>query len=217
MSSGQMSKGSGPTIAPGCLIVVAAPSGAGKTTLVRLLAEVDPRVRLSVSYTTRDPRPGEIDGEHYLFVDRGYFESLIADGALVEHALVHGNHYGTSRLDLRNAIDAGLDVILEIDWQGARQVRAKWPEAISIFVLPPSPQTLIERLHRRGLDSAEVIARRLANARAEMEHHDEFDYLIVNDDLDQAVAALTAIVNAQRQRSARQRVEHARLIGELLA
>ncbi len=211
-----MSAGSGHSNAPGCLIVVAAPSGAGKTTLVGLLAKADPKVRLSVSYTTREPRPGEIDGEHYRFVDRGHFESLIVSGALVEHALVHGNHYGTSRLDLQASIDAGLDVILEIDWQGARQVRAQWPEAVSIFVLPPSPQTLIERLHRRGQDSAEVIARRLANARAEIEHHDEFDYLIVNDDLDQALAALTAIVRAQRQRSARQRVEHARLIGRLL-
>lgn len=203
--------------APGCLIVVAAPSGAGKTTLVRMLAAADPKVRLSVSYTTRDPRPGEIDGEHYHFVDRACFESLIADAALVEHALVHGNHYGTSRLDLQGAVEAGFDVILEIDWQGARQVRAQWPEAISIFVLPPSPQTLIERLNRRGQDSAEVIARRLANARAEIEHHDEFDYLIVNDDLDQAFAALRSIVNAQRHRSARQCVEHAQLIGDLLA
>ena len=217
MSTPSTPPGSIPVTAPGCLIVVAAPSGAGKTTLVRMLAAADPKVRLSVSYTTRDPRPGEVDGEHYRFVDRACFEALIADQALVEHALVHGNHYGTSRLDLRLAIDAGFDVILEIDSQCARQVRAQWPEAISIFVLPPSPRTLIERLHRRGQDSAEVITRRLANARAEIEHHDEFDYLIVNDDLDQAFAALTAIVVAQRQRSARQRVEHALLIGQLLA
>lgn len=205
------------TLARGCLIVVAAPSGAGKTSLVRALAQADASVRLSVSYTTRGPRPGEIDGEHYRFVAVERFQQLIADSALVEHACVHGNYYGTGRADVESMVADGLDVVLEIDWQGARQVRQHWPEAISIFILPPSAHTLLERLTRRGQDSAEVIARRLANARAEIEHHDEFDYLIVNDDFQQALQALQAIVQSQRQRIARQRCEHAGLISELLS
>ena len=200
----------------GCLIVVAAPSGAGKTSLVRALAEQDHQVRLSISYTTRQPRPGEVDGEHYRFVDTRHFQALIDAQALVEHACVHGNHYGTSRVDLQNAVSAGLDVILEIDWQGARQVRSQWPDAISVFILPPSASTLRERLTRRGQDSEEVIARRLANARAEIAHHGEFDYLIVNDDFQVALAALRSIVLAQRQRTARQKFEYSELVEELL-
>ncbi len=202
--------------ARGCPVVVAAPSGAGKTSLVRALAEIDTRVRLSVSYTTRQARPGEHDGEHYHFIDSARFEALIGDDALVEHALVHGNYYGTGRDKVEEALAAGFDVILEIDWQGARQVRKLWPDALSIFVLPPSKEALLQRLTHRGQDSNAVIARRLANAKAEIEHHAEFDYLLINDDFAHSLADLTAILRAHRQHSSRQTKAHEALIQTLL-
>ncbi len=200
----------------GCLVVVAAPSGAGKTSLVRALAETDTLVRLSVSYTTREPRPGESEGEHYHFISTTEFEALIDQDAMVEHALVHGNYYGTGRAKVEEALEQGFDVILEIDWQGARQVRKLWPDAMSIFVLPPSKQALLQRLTHRGQDSEEVIARRLANAKAEIEHYNEFDYLLINDDFAHSLADLTAILRAHRQLCSRQSMAHAGLIEVLL-
>lgn len=200
----------------GCPVVVAAPSGAGKTSLVRALAEIDPLVRLSVSYTTREPRPGESDGEHYHFTNSADFEKLIAADALVEHALVHGNYYGTGRDKVEESLNAGFDVILEIDWQGARQVRKLWPDALTIFVLPPSKEALLQRLTHRGQDSDAVIARRLANAKAEIEHYAEFDYLLVNDDFAHSLADLSAVLRAHRQLCSRQSRAHAGLIQALL-
>lgn len=200
----------------GCLVVVAAPSGAGKTSLVRALAETDTLVRLSVSYTTREPRRGESEGEHYHFISTADFEALIEQDAMVEHALVHGNYYGTGRAKVEEALEQGFDVILEIDWQGARQVRKLWPDAMSIFVLPPSKHALMQRLTHRGQDSDTVITRRLANAKAEIEHYNEFDYLLINDDFAHSLADLSAVLRAHRQLCSRQSTAHAGLIEALL-
>ncbi len=202
----------------GNLFVVAAPSGAGKTSLVRKLIEHDPAgLRVSVSYTTRPPRPGEVDGVHYRFTDPQHFQSLIDGERLLEHALVHGHHYGTGRDQVEAAFAAHIDVVLEIDWQGARQVRERYPDCVSIFVLPPSRDELLRRLNHRGQDSAEVIARRMRNARGEMAHATEFDYLIVNDDFDVALAQLTAIVRAARVSMRVQAPRQRELLNQLLA
>lgn len=205
------------TAAIGNLFVIAAPSGAGKTSLVRALVDADAALQLSVSHTTRAPRPGEVDGQHYHFTDLARFERLIADERLLEHALVHGNHYGTARDQVEAAFAQGRDVILEIDWQGARQIRARFPACVTIFILPPSRDTLFERLQKRGQDSAEVIARRIANARGEIEHATEFDYLIVNDRFDAALADLGAIVRAVRLSMRIQGLRQAGLLRQLLA
>jgi len=188
----------------GTLFVVSAPSGAGKTSLVRALLEIDAGLQLSVSYTTRESRPGEIDGEHYHFVDIGTFDAMVADGAFVEYARVFDNAYGTAESALRRVIGRGDDLLLEIDWQGARQVRERIPEAVSIFVMPPSLAALEERLRGRGQDSDVVIAGRMARARDELSHYSEYDYLIVNDRFDAALAQLQAIVIAERLRQPRQ-------------
>lgn len=201
----------------GNLFVIAAPSGAGKTSLVRALVDADACLQLSVSHTTRAPRPGEIDGQHYHFTDAGHFESLIAGGRLLEHALVHGNHYGTGRDQVEAAFAQGRDLILEIDWQGARQIRERFPTCVTIFILPPSRDTLHQRLTKRGQDSAEVIARRIANARGEIEHATEFDYLLVNDRFDTALADLAAIVRAVRLSMRIQGPRQANLLRQLLA
>ncbi|TMG88164.1 MAG: guanylate kinase, partial [Betaproteobacteria bacterium] len=169
----------GPT---GNLFVVAAPSGGGKTSLTRALLEREPRIRLSVSYTTRPPRPGEIDGVDYHFVTADRFAALKAAGEFLEHARVHGNWYATSATWLEAQIDSGQDVLLEIDWQGALQVRKLVPESVQIFILPPSLASLQERLVRRGQDDEETIARRLSAAREEMRHCIDFDYVIINQD-----------------------------------
>ncbi|MGD8309486.1 MAG: guanylate kinase [Chromatiales bacterium] len=184
----------------GTLFVVSAPSGAGKTSLVRALLDADPGVEVSVSHTTRPPRPGEKDGVHYHFVDSATFRGLAEAGAFLEHARVFDNHYGTSRADIEDRLARGRDVILEIDWQGARQVRERLPYAVSVFILPPSAHALEERLRGRGQDSDEVIAARLAEARAELSHYAEFDYLVVNDQFDIALEELRAIVTARRLR-----------------
>ncbi|MGD2083869.1 MAG: guanylate kinase [Chromatiales bacterium] len=184
----------------GTLFVVSAPSGAGKTSLVRALLDADPGVEVSVSHTTRPPRPGEKDGVHYHFVDGATFRGLAEAGAFLEHARVFDNHYGTSRADIEDRLARGRDVILEIDWQGARQVRERLPYAVSVFILPPSAHALEERLRGRGQDSDEVIAARLAEARAELSHYAEFDYLVVNDQFDIALEELRAIVTARRLR-----------------
>jgi guanylate kinase len=201
---------------PGTLFIVSAPSGAGKTSLVRALLASDPRVRLSVSHTTRAARPGEVDGRDYHFVDEARFQQLVAADAFLEHAEVFGRRYGTSRAAVEPFLARGEDVFLDIDWQGARQVRARRPDAQSIFILPPSREVLLERLRRRGQDSEETIARRMAGARAEMAHYDEFDYLIVNDRFEDSLADLRGIVASRRLRLPEQRVRHASLIQALL-
>ncbi|MGE5155557.1 MAG: guanylate kinase [Bdellovibrio bacteriovorus] len=187
----------------GILFVVSAPSGAGKTSLVKALLEQVPGLNLSVSCTTRPPRAGEQDGVHYHFLDRGRFESAVAAGAFMEHAEVFGNLYGTREADLRDHLASGHDLILEIDWQGARQVRKRFAAAVSLFILPPSLEELERRLRGRGTDSDEVIAQRLAQARDDLSHWAEYDYLVVNDRFEAALADLGAIVTAERRRSAR--------------
>lgn len=192
----------------GTLFIVTAPSGAGKSTLVAALLERDPRVRLSVSYTTRAPRAGEADGREYHFVDVEAFLALRERGEFVEWAEVHGNYYATSRVWLGEQIAAGDDILLEIDWQGAQQVRAAFPDAVGVFVLPPSMDELERRLRGRGTDSEAVIARRLLAARGEMRHVAEFDYAILNDVLPDALDDLVAVVRASRVRYANQRARH---------
>jgi len=188
----------------GVLFVVSAPSGAGKTSLLRALIPTDARLRLSVSHTTRGARPGEQDGTHYHFVDRPRFEAMVAAGEFLEHARVFDNLYGTAERSVRDVLGANFDVVLEIDWQGARQVRARFPEAVSVFIVPPSVEALRQRLSGRGQDSAEIIDRRMRDARSELSHFGEYDYLVVNDDFDEALADLRAIVGAERLRLARQ-------------
>lgn len=200
----------------GQLFVVAAPSGAGKTSLVNSLVEGDDRLQLSVSYTTRPPRPGEIDGVHYHFTDPAAFEAMREAGEFLESANVFGNLYGTHAGATRVVLDSGRDVILEIDWQGARQVRERFPDCHGIFILPPSLDALQDRLGRRGQDSAEVIAARMHKARAEISHCDEFDHVIVNDDFDQALAELRALVAACRAGDAAPGDRHPALLAELL-
>lgn len=200
----------------GNLFVVAAPSGAGKTTLVRMLLEQESSVHLSISFTTRGPRPGEENGRAYHFVDTVEFQAMIARQEFLEWAEVHGNFYGTSKKWIADQLAAGHDVLLEIDWQGAQQVRKQFPEAIGIFILPPSMEELTSRLTGRGTDSADVIARRLAAAQAEMRHVGEFDYVIINDQLAQALEDLRAVVRASRLSVGAQRVRHAALFERLI-
>ena len=201
----------------GSLFIVAAPSGAGKTSLVKALVESLANVVVSVSTTTRAMRPGEIDGVDYHFVDVATFESLIAAGRFLEHARVFDNYYGTSHDAIKSQLDQGLDVILEIDWQGAQQVRQRMPACRSVFILPPSRQVLEKRLRARGQDGETLIARRMRDAVSEMSHYDEFDYLIVNDDFDQALAELRAIFMARRQETRIQQSRRQELLGRLLA
>jgi guanylate kinase len=204
------------TTATGTLFVVAAPSGGGKTSLTRALLEKDPGIRLSVSYTTRPPRPGEQEGVDYHFVSTERFMALRDAGEFLEHAHVHGNWYATSASWLGKQIEAGQDVLLEIDWQGAAQVRRLIPSSVHIFILPPSLALLEERLHRRGQDDKATIARRLEAARDEMRHCTEFNYVIINQDFATAVDDLSAIVRASRLRAAKQCVRHGTLIAQLI-
>ena len=189
---------------PGVLFVVSAPSGAGKTSLVDALCKADPLVQVSVSYTTRAPRPGEVPGKHYHFVTPDAFRAMLERGELLESALVHGNYYGTSERWVRDQLAAGASIVLEIDWQGAAQVRRRFPDSIGIFVLPPSMAVLEERLRRRAQDAPEVIEARLRAARDEIAHACEYDYVIINDDFATAVQDLCAIVRAARLRTALQ-------------
>jgi len=200
----------------GTLYIVAAPSGAGKSSLVNALLEREPGIVLSISHTTRQPRPGDVDGQHYHFVNRGLFERLVADGAFIEHAEVFGNFYGTSRAAVEPLLAAGRDVLLEIDWQGARQVRKTYPECVSVFILPPSREELERRLRTRAADSARTIARRLDESREEISHAGDFDYIVVNDEFADALADLRAIVTSRRLRKEAQCVRHAALIDDLL-
>ncbi|UXH39882.1 MULTISPECIES: guanylate kinase [Pseudomonas] len=183
----------------GTLYIVSAPSGAGKTSLVTALIEADPRVSVSVSHTTRAMRPGEQHGVNYHFVSHDDFKGLIAKGDFLEHAEVFGNFYGTSRSALQQVLDQGNDLILEIDWQGAQQVRKLMPEARSVFILPPSQQALRQRLDGRGQDSEAIIAGRMKEAVSEMVHYDEYEYVIVNDDFDEALEDLKAVFAANRE------------------
>lgn len=192
----------------GLLFVISAPSGAGKTTLTRMLLANDPAIRLSVSHTTRAPRAGEEDGRHYHFTELSAFHAMRERGDFLEYAEVHGNFYGTSRAWIAERLAAGEDVLLEIDWQGARQVRAVFPDAVSIFVLPPSLAELKRRLDTRATDSAEVIARRIAAAEAEMRQVDDFSYAIINEHLERALEDLQAIVRASRLAVPLQRARH---------
>lgn len=201
------------TFTPGDLFIVSSPSGAGKTTLIqRVLA--DPRIgkdtiHFSVSHTTRPPRAGEVDGREYHFISPDVFRQLVAENGFLEHAEVHGNFYGTSRMEVEPRLQAGIDVLLDIDVQGARQVRSRMPDVVKIIVFPPSRQDLEQRLRRRALDAPEVVERRLQAARKEMEEFGEYDYAIINDDLEGGVDELRAIVVARRanRRRRRERLE----------
>jgi len=204
------------TAQDGLLIVVSAPSGAGKTSLVAALLQHDPRLRVSISHTTRARRGTERHGHEYYFVDPSRFEQMVEDGAFLEHAVVFGNRYGTSHESVQREIESGHDVILEIDWQGAKQIRARFDGAITIFILPPSRATLIERLRKRGLDDDAVIAERTRKAVEEMSHYREYDYLVVNDDFATAVADLAAVIRSERLKAPRQTADHAALLAELL-
>ena len=201
----------------GTLYIVAAPSGAGKSSIVNAVLARDANISLSISFTSRQPRPGERHAEHYHFIGADEFKAMVAEGDFFEHALVHGDWKGTARQSVGPQLAAGKDVLLEIDWQGALQVRAQVPDAVSVFILPPSRQALEQRMRARGQDSEEVIQRRLAAAREEMSHYREFDYVIVNDVFEEAVAQMHAIFTASRLRREAQDVRHAGLIAALLA
>ena len=203
------------SVPEGNLFVIAAPSGGGKTSLTRALLEREPGIRLSVSYTTRPPRTGEQDGVDYHFVSADRFAVLKDGNEFLEHAHVHGNWYATSGTWLKSQVSAGQDVLLEIDWQGAAQVRVLIPESVHIFILPPSLESLEERLVRRGQDDAATIARRLIAAREEIRHCVEFNYVIINQDFASAVDDLTAVVRATRLRTAQQLARHQPLIAQL--
>lgn len=201
----------------GTLFIVAAPSGAGKSSIVNAVLARDAQIALSISFTSRAPRPGERHAQHYHFVSAEEFQRMIAAGDFFEHALVHGDWKGTARQSVEPQLAAGKDVLLEIDWQGAQQVKLKVPDAVSVFILPPSRAALEERMRKRGQDSEETIQRRLAAAREEMSHYGEFDYVIVNEVFDTAVDEMCAIFTASRLRRERQQARHADLIGALLA
>ena len=196
----------------GNLFIVAAPSGAGKTSLVRALLKADPQIKLSISHTTRQPRSGETEGVDYHFVDEPQFMKMLGAGEFLESAKVHGGYYGTSQKWAEQVMQQGADLLLEIDWQGAAQVRKLFPEAVSIFILPPSEAALHERLNKRGQDSEEVILRRLANAHEEIAHVAEFDYVIINTVFDEALRDLQAIFLTQRLRVDKQLQRHADVI-----
>lgn len=206
-------------MAQGTLYIVSAPSGAGKSSLIQALLKTQPLydTQVSISHTTRGARPGENHGEHYFFVSQEEFRQMIAEDAFLEHAEVFGNYYGTSRHAIEQVLATGVDVFLDIDWQGAKQIREKMPQARSIFILPPSKIELDRRLRGRGQDSEEVIAKRMAQAVAEMSHYAEYDYLIVNDDFDTALSDLKIIIRAERLRMGRQKARHDALISKLLA
>ena len=200
----------------GTLFIVAAPSGAGKSSIVNACLARDANIRLSISFTSRAPRPGERHAEHYHFVDQATFRSMIEREQFFEWAEVHGHLYGTSRGAIEDRITGGHDVVLEIDWQGALQVRKQLPDAVSVFILPPSADALEHRMRVRGQDSEETIQRRLAAAREEMSHYVEFDYVIVNEHFETAVAEMCAIFTASRLRRPLQELRHADLIQALL-
>ncbi|PKO90873.1 MAG: guanylate kinase [Betaproteobacteria bacterium HGW-Betaproteobacteria-1] len=199
----------------GNLFIVAAASGTGKTSLLSALLQNDSHIRLSISYTTRKPRPGEMDGVHYHFVDEAEFLRMLGEGDFLESAEVHGARYGTSQSRVEEALKAGDDLILEIDWQGAQQVRKQLPDAVGIFILPPSIDTLAHRLAYRGQDSMEVITRRLAAAREEISHVAEFDYVIINDNFQTALEDLRAVIRSQHLKRDQQLLKHQGLLNSM--
>ncbi|WP_298771314.1 guanylate kinase [uncultured Shewanella sp.] len=204
--------------ARGNLFIVSAPSGAGKSSLISALLENQPTdMQVSVSHTTRQPRQGEVDGTHYHFVTPDDFKSLIKEGAFFEWAEVFGNFYGTSRITIENTLNQGIDVFLDIDWQGAQQVKKIMPEAIGVFILPPSKSELERRLTGRGQDSAEVINSRMAQAVSEMSHYNEYDYVIINDNFITAQQDLLAIIHSQRLTATSQIHAHNGMLKDLLA
>ncbi|MBK5009166.1 guanylate kinase [Pseudomonas sp. S60] len=200
----------------GTLYIVSAPSGAGKTSLVTALTAEDPHIRVSVSHTTRTMRPGEEHGVNYHFVAHDAFRALIDQGDFLEHAEVFGNFYGTSRSALQQTLDQGYDLILEIDWQGAQQVRKLMPNALSVFILPPSQEALRHRLDNRGQDSEQIIAGRMKEAVSEMQHYAEYDYVIINDDFATALLDLKAVFRANRLLLKNQQQRHGALLTELV-
>ncbi len=200
----------------GTLYIFAAPSGAGKTSLIKSLRERRPELALSISHTTRPMRPGEESGVHYHFVDQTAFVEMINQGAFLEHAEVFGNFYGTSEAVVREQLQQGVDLILEIDWQGAQQVRKCFPEAVGIFILPPNSEALRQRLSDRGQDDKRVIQERMDQAVSEMSHYGEFDYLVINDNFDIALTELEAIIVAQRLRELQQSSRYEEQIRQLL-
>ena len=197
------------------LFIISSPSGGGKTSLVKALLEAEPGVRLSVSHTTRPPRPGEVDGRAYHFVTPPAFERLLEAGEFLESAVIYGNRYGTSQKWIERELAAGHDVLLEIDWQGAQQVRRLMRQVVSIFILPPSLEVLEARLKGRGQDSPEAVARRLAAARDEIGHVSEYDYAIINEVFDRAALDLRSVIRAERLRTARQLGRHSPLINRV--
>ncbi|MES2296791.1 MAG: guanylate kinase [Pseudomonadota bacterium] len=199
----------------GSLFVVAAPSGAGKSTLVNALLAQEPGIKLSISTTTRPPRPGEQDGREYHFTTADDFVARAGKGEFLEWAEVHGNYYGTSRLMVEGEMKTGTDILLEIDWQGARQVKKQFPQAAGIFILPPSIAALEERLHKRGQDKPHVITQRLLAAGGEIAHAPEFEYVIINEQFDVALSEMRAIVRATRSRFAQQAARNASLFAQL--
>jgi guanylate kinase len=200
---------------PGNLFCVAAPSGTGKSTLVKALLELDSRLAVSVSHTTRAPRGQEVDGREYHFIDEAAFSSMVEHGDFLEHAQVHGNLYGTSRTAIQQRLEHGDDVVLEIDWQGALQIKQLFPHAVLIFILPPSWQELMQRLNRRGEDSPEVIATRMSNARTEVAQARHFDFVIINSLFETALFDLKTVVHSQRLKYAAQRRNRSQVFAAL--
>ncbi|MGC9401894.1 guanylate kinase [Vibrio genomosp. F10] len=203
----------------GTLYIVSAPSGAGKSSLISAMLETNPTyaMKVSVSHTTRGMRPGEQDGVHYHFVQKEHFEDLIGKGQFLEYAEVFGNYYGTSQVWIEENLEKGIDVFLDIDWQGARQIREKMPLARSVFILPPSNGELERRLNARGQDSDAVIAKRMAEAKAEISHYNEYDYVIINDDFDAALMDFKAIIRAERLKQDKQAAKYKGMLDALLA
>ncbi|MEZ8825330.1 guanylate kinase [Vibrio amylolyticus] len=203
----------------GTLYIVSAPSGAGKSSLISAMLETNPTyaMKVSVSHTTRGMRPGEQDGVHYHFVQKEHFEELISKTEFLEYAEVFGNYYGTSRVWIEENLEKGIDVFLDIDWQGARQIRQQMPLARSVFILPPSNGELERRLNARGQDSDAVIAKRMAEAKAEISHYDEYDYVIINDDFDAALMDFKAIIRAERLKQDKQAAKYKGMLNALLA
>lgn len=203
-------------MAKGTLYIISAPSGAGKTSLVQSLLTMLPDVVASVSHTTRPPRADEVDGRNYHFIDEAQYMRMVEGGEFLEHAKVFGNYYGTSRQHIQEQLLLGKDVVLEIDWQGARQIRQLMSDCMSIFVLPPSLQALASRLRNRGQDSDETIDRRMKEAVSEMTHYAEFDYIVINDDFDTALRELASIFTSNRMLLVHQQQRHGDLLAELL-
>ncbi len=203
-------------MAKGTLFIVSAPSGAGKTSILRELIGHDELLHVSISYTTRPMRPGEVDGKDYHFVNHEGFLSKVEDGSFLEHARVFDNYYGTDRQEVRDQLEQGFDVILEIDWQGAQQIRSQMFDTISIFILPPSEDDLRHRLEGRGQDNEEVIAKRMRAARAEISHYLEYDYLVINDDFDRALGEVKSIIQADRLRQERMAEVLEKQLGSLI-